>query len=205
MNKTLAYVKRHFETFLYVPGRRTMLSAEQRAKRFFRGRWAAVMLCVMAFLAAQPARSGSNLPVPDGWTKSWDDDATSINLSHETRDWSDFSIGEGFTVNFTGSGTAINKVTGNVRSDILGTLTGDKVYILNPNGILFGSGAHINVNGLVAAAMSEFDFGNSLNASDVKASVTANGAKGKDFTVLIGTSVSGAASGSTVIVLVAAS
>ncbi len=197
MNKPLTYVKRHFETFLYVPGRRAMLNAEQRAKRFFRGRLAAILLCALAFLAQHPAKAESDLPVPDGWSKDWADGATEINLSHASRNWSDFSIGEGFTVNFTGSGTAVNKVTGGVRSDIFGTLTGDRVYILNPNGILFGSSARVDVNGLVAAAVGALEDGpdgmvfSKLGSGSVVNRGTINAGK---FAYLVGKSVENAGS-----------
>ena len=197
MNNPLALVKRRFETFLYVPGRRAMLSAEQRAKRFFRGRVAAILLCALAFLALHPAKAGSDLPVPDGWTKTWEDGATSIELSHATRNWSDFSIGNGFAVRFTGSGTAVNKVTGGVRSDIFGTLTGDKVYILNPNGILFGSSARVDVNGLVAAAAGAVENGadgmvfSKLGSGSVVNQGTINAGK---FAYLVGKSVENAGS-----------
>ena len=170
----------------------------EKLRRGFR-RAMALAATVLAFALPQGARAGANLPVPDGWEADWNADATEINLSHDTRNWTDFSIGSGYTVNFTGTGTAVNKVTGEDVSEILGTLTGDKVYILNPNGILFGSDAVVDVNGLVAAAMGSFSFGSDLNASDVKGTVTANGVKGDSFTVLIGTSVSGAADGATVV------
>ena len=43
----------------------------------------------------------------------------------------------------------LNYVTGHARSDILGTLTGGgSIYLVNPNGILIGDGATINVGNL---------------------------------------------------------
>ena len=62
--------------------------------------------------------------------------------------WVDFSIGSGEKVAF-GAQNYLNYVTGSARSDILGTLTGGgHIYIVNPNGILIGDGATVNVGSL---------------------------------------------------------
>ena len=62
--------------------------------------------------------------------------------------WIDFSIGAGEKVAFDGH-NYLNYVTGHARSDILGTLTGGgSIYIVNPNGILIGDGAQVNVGSL---------------------------------------------------------
>ncbi|WP_303818333.1 filamentous hemagglutinin N-terminal domain-containing protein, partial [Selenomonas ruminantium] len=64
--------------------------------------------------------------------------------------WQDFSIAKGETVNFGGSNTYLNVVTGNNASEIYGAITGSaaNVYLINPNGILFGDGAQVNVGSL---------------------------------------------------------
>jgi filamentous hemagglutinin family protein len=50
---------------------------------------------------------------------------------------------------------ALNRITGSSPSTLLGSLTANgQVYILNPNGVLFGAGAQVNVGGLVASTMS---------------------------------------------------
>jgi filamentous hemagglutinin family protein len=49
---------------------------------------------------------------------------------------------------------ALNRVTGSSPSTLLGSLSANgQVYILNPNGVLFGAGAQVNVGGLVASTM----------------------------------------------------
>lgn len=79
-------------------------------------------------------------------------------------DWSKFSIQAGETVNFLqpGAGSiALNRVTGRESSAILGNLNANgTVFILNPNGVLFGSSAQVNVGGLVASTLglSDADF-----------------------------------------------
>ena len=62
--------------------------------------------------------------------------------------WVDFSIGRGERVAFDAK-NYLNYVTGSARSDILGTLSGGgSIYLVNPNGILIGDTASINVGSL---------------------------------------------------------
>ena len=62
--------------------------------------------------------------------------------------WVDFSIGSGESVTFDAN-NYLNYVTGSARSEILGALTGGgSIYLVNPNGILIGDGATVNVGNL---------------------------------------------------------
>ncbi len=62
--------------------------------------------------------------------------------------WVDFSIQKGETVNF-GSKNYLNYVTGSAMSEIMGAINGKgNIYIINPNGILIGDGAQVNVGTL---------------------------------------------------------
>ncbi len=69
--------------------------------------------------------------------------------------WQSFSIGAGEAVQFlqpNSNSVAMNRVLGSDPSNILGSLTANgKVFLVNPNGILFGQGASVNVGGLVAS------------------------------------------------------
>ncbi|MGV8941994.1 MAG: filamentous hemagglutinin N-terminal domain-containing protein [Lysobacter sp.] len=71
--------------------------------------------------------------------------------------WQDFSIGTGHSVQFVQPGTssvALNRVVGADASVILGNLSSNgSVFLLNPNGILFGKGSTVSVGGLVASTM----------------------------------------------------
>jgi len=71
--------------------------------------------------------------------------------------WQSFSIGQGEAVSFvqpSSSSVALNRVVGADPSSILGNLSANgKVFLVNPNGILFGTGAQVNVGGLVASTL----------------------------------------------------
>ncbi|HAF4829874.1 TPA: filamentous hemagglutinin N-terminal domain-containing protein [Salmonella enterica] len=69
--------------------------------------------------------------------------------------WHSFDVGQNNTVQFVqpdSSSVALNRVTGASGSQIMGTLKANgQVFILNPNGVLFGKNARVNVAGLVAS------------------------------------------------------
>ena len=92
--------------------------------------------------------------------------STTINQTSQNVaiNWQSFSIGIGEAVQFVqpnSSSVALNRVLGPDPSSILGSLSANgKVFLLNPNGVLFGRGAQVNVGGLVASTlnMSDGDF-----------------------------------------------
>lgn len=71
--------------------------------------------------------------------------------------WQGFSISSNEVTNFaqqSASSTVLNRVVGNDPSNILGTLKSNgRVFLVNPNGILFGAGAVVDVAGLVASTL----------------------------------------------------
>ncbi|MGI4879362.1 MAG: filamentous hemagglutinin N-terminal domain-containing protein, partial [Janthinobacterium lividum] len=71
--------------------------------------------------------------------------------------WQSFGIGRGEGVTFVqpnSNSVALNRVVGQVPTAILGSLTANgKVFVVNPNGVLFGQGAQVNVAGLVASTL----------------------------------------------------
>jgi filamentous hemagglutinin family protein len=84
---------------------------------------------------------------------------TTINQSGQrvAINWTNFSVGAGEAVRFkqpNAAAMALNRVTGRESSAILGSLTANgQVFIVNPNGVLFGKGAQVNVGGLVATTL----------------------------------------------------
>src|SRR5487761_2627960 len=88
---------------------------------------------------------------------------TTINQSSQNVaiNWQSFSIGQGEAVRFVqpnSSSVALNRVLGSDPSNIMGSLSANgKVFLLNPNGVLFGQGAQVNVGGLVASTLNISD------------------------------------------------
>lgn len=78
--------------------------------------------------------------------------------------WQQFGIAANESVVFqqpSASAVTLNRVLGQDASSILGSLSANgQVFLLNPNGVLFGSGAQVNVGGLVASSLglSDADF-----------------------------------------------
>ncbi|MDR2297064.1 MAG: YDG domain-containing protein [Comamonas sp.] len=75
--------------------------------------------------------------------------------------WGSFNIGKDASVQFQqhqNTDIALNRVTGSDGSQILGQLTANgQVWLVNPNGIVFGQGARVDVGGLVASTLNITD------------------------------------------------
>ena len=74
-----------------------------------------------------------------------------------TLNWQGFNVGTAESVKFVqpnSNAVAINRVLGSDPSRILGSLSANgKVFLVNPNGILFGKDASVSVGGLVASTL----------------------------------------------------
>lgn len=86
--------------------------------------------------------------------------------------FSEFNVGEGHRVYFanpTGVANILSRVTGSNLSEILGTLGvdgGANLFLLNPNGIIFGENARLDVAGsFVASTANRLAFGNGVEFS----------------------------------------
>jgi filamentous hemagglutinin family protein len=68
--------------------------------------------------------------------------------------WQSFGIGNGASVQFVQpnvDAAVLNRVIGNDISQINGSLSANgKVFVSNPNGIVFGAGAYVDVGGIMA-------------------------------------------------------
>jgi len=80
--------------------------------------------------------------------------------------WQSFDIGKNDKVTFVQPGAsaiALNRVIGSDGSRIMGQLDANgRVFLINPNGVLFGKNASVNVGGLVGStlALSNEEFAN---------------------------------------------
>lgn len=68
-------------------------------------------------------------------------------------DWNSFNVAQGESVKFSGMQAVLNYVTGNTKSEIFGNISGSgvHVFLVNPNGILFGATASVNVGELTVS------------------------------------------------------
>ncbi len=89
---------------------------------------------------------------------------TSTDLS---LNWQSFNVTANEVVDFIQPGVtsiAINRILGNTSSQIFGHLDANgQVWLINPNGILFGKGAQVNVGGLTASTLDVSDAAFSAN------------------------------------------
>ncbi len=158
------------------------LSSVPPALRFHRLAAAVAGLCLPVWL--QPAVAASALPtglqVVQGQASVVTQGAqmTVRNTPGAILNWQSFSIGAGNGVYFDQASAAskvLNRVTGNDPSLILGRLgSNGQVWLLNPNGVLFGQGARIDVAGLVASTLRLND--NDFLAGRYRFSAEGNGA-----------------------------
>ncbi len=114
--------------------------------------------------------------------------------------WGSFSISVGELTRFvqpSALSAVLNRVVGGDPSAILGSLQSNgRVFLLNPNGIVFGAGSQINVAGLVASTLNLSDadflagrmnFTNGITAGSVINEGAINAAGGPVY--LVGNSV----------------
>ena len=81
-----------------------------------------------------------------------------VNTPNAIINWGSFSIGANEITKFvqqSASSAVLNRVAAGLSpSSILGALQSNgRVFLINPNGIVFGAGSQINVGGLVASTM----------------------------------------------------
>ncbi len=123
----------------------------------------AAALALMARGGADAADLPTGMQVVAGQAQLWRRGAVmDIRTGQRTiLDWRSFSIGAGKQVVFqqpSPSSAVLNRVLGQDPSNILGGLRSNgQVWLINPNGVLFGAGARVDVAGLVASTL---DIGN---------------------------------------------
>ncbi|MGH8145601.1 MAG: YDG domain-containing protein [Rhodanobacteraceae bacterium] len=97
---------------------------------------------------------------------------TTIRQNSQTLslNWQNFDVGAAQTVQFLQPGAnsiAVNRILGNTASKIDGHLKANgQVWLINPNGVLFGRNAQVNVGGLVASTLSVDD--STIGSDDVR-------------------------------------
>ena len=164
-----------------VVGRKAIVAALSLA-------WAPLAYAGQIVESKQPAISARNLRpcIPPGCQRSTQPvggqvvsgmasitesgDTTTVRQSSPdlVLNWQSFNIGSQDTVDFlqpSASAIAVNRVLSTNGSQILGHLDANgQVWLINPNGVLFGQGAQVNVGGLVASVLGVSDLNLSSNA-----------------------------------------
>ena len=126
---------------------------------------AATAACALAFgplAQAGPTPTGGQIVSGNG-SITQSGNTTTIRQSSQdlSINWLSFNIAPQETVDFIqpdASAIAVNRIGGTSGSQILGHLDANgQVYLINPNGVLFGQGAQVNVGGLVASTLDVSD------------------------------------------------
>jgi len=120
----------------------------------------AVACMVAACFAADAALANPTGHVTRAGAVSYNENGGTLTITNTPGsiiDWQSFSVGVGELTQFiqqSASSAVLNRVVGVDPSQILGMLQSNgRVFLINPNGILFGAGAQINVAGLVASTL----------------------------------------------------
>jgi filamentous hemagglutinin family protein len=129
----------------------------------FRTSLATAFLCM---LAGEAAANPTGMQVVAGQvsTVTSGNQLLITNSPGAILNWQSFSIMPGELTRFiqqSASSAVLNRITGQSPSQILGALQSNgKVFLINPNGIVFGAGSRVDVNGLVASSLdlSDADF-----------------------------------------------
>lgn len=172
-------------------------NARARGKRNGLKLASAAVLSALAFTAHALPTGGRISAGAGGIAQSVNTMTVNQSSQNFAVNWQTFNIGSSETVKFVqpnATSIALNRVLGTDGSKILGNLKANgQVWILNPNGVLFGKGAQVNVGGLVASTLgiSDADFlAGKRSFSGSGGTVVNQGAINAGYVALLGEHVS---------------
>ena len=113
-------------------------------------------------VAANALPTGGQVTGGSGHLAQYGDTLTVTQQSQNlSLNWQTFNIGRQSTVDFVqpdASAIAVNRIADTNGSQIFGHLNANgQVFLINPNGVLFGQGAQVNVGALVASTLNVDD------------------------------------------------
>lgn len=120
---------------------------------------AALALSAVTWLLPEAVAGPTNGSVAKGTAQISQSGTTTITQStqYALLNWGTFNVASNETVNFSQPSTgsvAANQIHNTNGSSILGHLIANgEIFLINPNGIVFGKDAVVNVGGLVASAL----------------------------------------------------
>ncbi|WP_018412869.1 two-partner secretion domain-containing protein [Methyloversatilis thermotolerans] len=172
-------------TLVYSDAQGTYMPAPEETSRRGKGRGSRALRRLVAAMAA--AMPGLVIANPSGHQViqgpvEVQQQGNTLNITAGDKSiihWKHFSIQAGEVTRFIqpdANSSVLNRVVGQDPSHILGSLIANgKVFLINPNGILFGAGARVDTAGLVASTLniSNQDFASG------RLRFTAEGAAGK--------------------------
>ncbi|MCF6363516.1 MAG: filamentous hemagglutinin N-terminal domain-containing protein [Gammaproteobacteria bacterium] len=132
----------------------------------------AVLALALAAGAALAAPEGGRITAGSGSIQQVSPNTTQINQTSNSLsiDWQSFDVAPQETVRFVQPGrdaAVLNRIFDQKPSEIFGRIEANgRVFLMNPNGLVFGAGSVINVGALVATSLS-LD-ANELNAADYR-------------------------------------
>ena len=131
-----------------------------------------LLLAIQPWVAAVPAWSAAppatELPTGGNVTSgsaNINSSGATLNVNQSTQqatiNWNTFNVGSQATVNFNqpnASSQTLNRVLDSNASQIYGHINANgQVFLVNPNGIVFGAGSQVNAAGLVASTLNITD------------------------------------------------
>ena len=121
----------------------------------------AAVSAVLSFAAASTqagpqsgnvTQGAATISTPAGNITQIDQTTNSVSI-----DWQSFDVAANESVNFnqpSASSVAMNRILTQDPSQILGSINANgRIFLLNPNGIIFGASARVNVGSLVASSL----------------------------------------------------
>ncbi len=122
------------------------------------------VVCLAALLGlaplAQLAQANPTAPVVMNGSADFSQSGNTLTVTNSPNaiiHWNSFSIGQNELTRFVQQSSAssvLNRVVGQDPSQILGQLQSNgRVFLINPNGVIFGAGARIDTAGLIASSL----------------------------------------------------
>ena len=160
------------------------VSETTRARKKGGGRKLAAAALTLSCVVAHAAPGGGQVVAGSGQISTSGNTTTITQQSQNlSLNWQSFNIAPQQTVDFvqpSATAVAVNHIFDTNGTQILGHLNANgQVYLINPNGVLFGQGAVVNVGALVASSLNPTD----ANATTRSFSGTGTGSVVNDGTI----------------------
>ncbi|MGK5010830.1 YDG domain-containing protein [Janthinobacterium sp. MDB2-8] len=152
MNRIYRLIWSHVHQAWVIVPERTKGKGKTKSRTLVASALLAVTQLAMAGPTGGQVTAGNGSISQNGATTTVTQASQNLSLN-----WTSFNTGSQETVNFvqpSASAIAVNRISDTNGTQFFGQLNANgQVYLINPNGVLFGAGSHINVGGLVASTL----------------------------------------------------